>query len=686
MGIGALNYQGVKGGIKLNDVIEEFKYVYKGQEIKAGDFVNYINGAAGSVSFTSSETTVTSSYTAQYSVFAVGLSENKFVIVGGQSYDVAWAVVGVFENGTIQLGTVTTFPSGIVFIDEPSATKVTENSVMFVGCSTTSRYLGGIVGTISGTTISFGNIVNIDSSNSNIGYYSSCITCDDNKVYVIYEGYNSSMDGYLKSIICTISGTGISKGTSTLTYGTRYTKQVNLALLEKNKIFVSSGDNGSNRGMYVFVCTVSGTTVTMGTSVKIENSDDFYGLGPSVTALTSNKVVLSYGRSGAYYTLHGMVCTIDGTAITTGTNTTIYSGKIAIQTLLTTISENKAFALVLKQSSTLLYGIFFLINGTTLSSGSLVTLSNNAHNQYYKELGSVMLQDNNVLVVWKQPSTYYPSMQLWHMDTVNNIPTNQITVNNYEQQVTLATEPPFDGIALSSGVGGDDTGHNEQVKIAVPISAYEIYDYVIPAGESVSKGDMKEVKILATDDIIPKTWTVATTGTSYTASDGTKLTANGYSTGGAYDLTAEKACDGDMDTAWFGAKDSNPKWIKLEFSEAKKITKMRTCITFGNQYLTSCTIQGSKDNSTWKDLYHVTSSQVDSVNNSELRSITLSNTDYYKYYRVYVVLNTSTLTCAVYELQVAEYEHRTAYGKALQSGTAGDTIQIAVPKEVVKWE
>lgn len=50
MGQGAIDYIGVKGGLKLNDVIEEFKYVYKGQEIKAGDFVNYINGvASGSI-------------------------------------------------------------------------------------------------------------------------------------------------------------------------------------------------------------------------------------------------------------------------------------------------------------------------------------------------------------------------------------------------------------------------------------------------------------------------------------------------------------------------------------------------------------------------------------------------------------------------------------------------------------
>ena len=46
MGETFLDRHGIKSGIKLNDVIEEFKYVYKGQEVKAGDFVNFINGIA----------------------------------------------------------------------------------------------------------------------------------------------------------------------------------------------------------------------------------------------------------------------------------------------------------------------------------------------------------------------------------------------------------------------------------------------------------------------------------------------------------------------------------------------------------------------------------------------------------------------------------------------------------------
>ena len=84
MGIGALNYQGVKGGIKLNDVIEEFKYVYKGQEIKAGDFVNYVNGVASGSIGTDINAQVSDSKNSK----AIEIDENRILIVYRNSSDI----------------------------------------------------------------------------------------------------------------------------------------------------------------------------------------------------------------------------------------------------------------------------------------------------------------------------------------------------------------------------------------------------------------------------------------------------------------------------------------------------------------------------------------------------------------------------------------------------------------------
>ena len=63
-------------------------------------------------------------------------------------------------------------------------------------------------------------------------------------------------------------------------------------------------------------------------------------------------------------------------------------------------------------------------------------------------------------------SNYYLNAQIFGIDYENNIPTNNIEITEYEQQVTPAIKSPFDAVALSSGIGGTDTEHNEQVKIA----------------------------------------------------------------------------------------------------------------------------------------------------------------------------------------------------------------------------
>ena len=46
--------------------------------------------------------------------------------------------------------------------------------------------------------------------------------------------------------------------------------------------------------------------------------------------------------------------------------------------------------------------------------------------------------------------------------------TSEYETASTEIQVTPAEETPFDAIALSDGLGGTDTTHNEQVLIARP--------------------------------------------------------------------------------------------------------------------------------------------------------------------------------------------------------------------------
>ena len=166
-------------------------------------------------------------------------------------------------------------------------------------------------------------------------------------------------------------------------------------------------------------------------------------------------------------------------------------------------------------------------------------------------------------------------------------------------------------------------------------------------------------------DIIPKTWTEVTTGTSYIAEDGTKLTASGY--GGA-SYPCVKACDGtiveknitaswcseELTTVVDGSLSNGSYtyegWIQLEFPIAKKITKFKI-----HTYSTATTpyvrFFGSNDNANWT----IVSNNING-NNQALTEYSLTQPDYYKYYRARVTCREYRGVVYIDGWQVSEYE------------------------------
>ena len=182
-----------------------------------------------------------------------------------------------------------------------------------------------------------------------------------------------------------------------------------------------------------------------------------------------------------------------------------------------------------------------------------------------------------------------------------------------ETDIRKTTTSQFDGVAKTSGMGGH--------------------------------------AVLKQEDIIPKSWSTVTTGTSYISSDGVKLTASSYLDSSRL---ASKACNNNISDFWISASGTS-HWIKLEFPTVVKITKMKTLIWGTNYaYFTGATIQGSNDGSVWTDLRSVTSNQGD-ADSTEATEVVLNNPDYYKYYRIYYTFSSSG-TARLSEWQVTEYE------------------------------
>ena len=217
------------------------------------------------------------------------------------------------------------------------------------------------------------------------------------------------------------------------------------------------------------VCTFSGTTITVGSDTEITSLATSTGYVASVVKLSNSSVFIAHLYNGDYQYLYGIVCSINGTTITHGIDTALvtsaYYAGTAISTCL--LPDGNIFIAHSYGSGFPLYGIIVTVSGTSITKNTDTQLSSESLSG--RVLSTVLLSNGNVFIAHSQTSgSYHLYAQIFGIDEANNIPTNNVVITEYEQQVTLATEPPFNGIALSDGVGGTATAHNQQVKIARP--------------------------------------------------------------------------------------------------------------------------------------------------------------------------------------------------------------------------
>ena len=462
-----LDWQKKSGGIKLNDVIEDFKYVYKGQTIKAGDFVNYVNGVSGITNYgTSTDTQLdTVKYSAYNTISTVALDDNRVFIAhndGNSQNGYLYGMVVTINGTTITAGTDTQLSTGSNSGYGISAVLLEDGNV-FIAHSYSSTYLYGIVCTINGTVITKGTDTSI-SDISYTGYYHSIELLPNNKVFIAHS-YNSNY--HLYGVVVTINGTTITKGTVTQIVGSSQAGYaISTCLLPNGNIFIAHSYN-TNYYLYGIVCTISGTSITKGSDTALNNSTTYTGNAISACLLPNGNVFIAHSYSNATRYLYGMIVTINDKIITKGVDNALVtdgSRGFVISTCL--LSNGNVFIAYDDGQSRHLFGVVININGTTITTGTGIKLVNVIFAG--SEQSTLLLNNGTIFIAHDYSDNHYLYAQIFGIDEANNIPTNNISITEYEQQVTSAIEPPFNAIALSSGVGGTDTEHNEQVKIARP--------------------------------------------------------------------------------------------------------------------------------------------------------------------------------------------------------------------------
>ena len=248
------------------------------------------------------------------------------------------AIVGTVSGTSISFGSPVVFQTSNV--DDMSTTfDSSNNKVVFVWNNSGSS-CRAVVGTVSGTSISFGSAVVFQTSK--VGFLTATFDSSNNKVVIAYMDDDNS--DYGKAIVGTVSGTSISFG-SAATFNENITQSNISAAYDDNaqKVIIAYSDGSdSSRGEAV-VATVSGTSITFGSQVEFEGG--IVKFISTVYDANAKKIVIAYQDDSDSDKGKLIVGTVSGTSISFGDIgadvVTFESGVTSIITAAYDSNENK---------------------------------------------------------------------------------------------------------------------------------------------------------------------------------------------------------------------------------------------------------------------------------------------------------------------------------------------------------
>ena len=253
--------------------------------------VGTIDSSDNSVSFGTA--VVFNSNSSSYNAPIFDSSDNKVVIAIRQNGGTA--VVGTVDpsDNSISFGSLAQFETGNADFTAATYDSNADRTVIAYSDSGNSSHGTAIVGTVSGTSISYGSAAVFESAQ--VSSVSATFDSSNNKVVIAYRDHGNSDHG--TAIVGTVSGTSISFGTavvfnSATTTGVRCTFDSN-----SNKVFISFDEHSGNT-IKGIVGTVSGTGISFGTAVQIEPALATSNYTATGFDSSTNKVIVVYGDSG----------------------------------------------------------------------------------------------------------------------------------------------------------------------------------------------------------------------------------------------------------------------------------------------------------------------------------------------------------------------------------------------------
>ena len=193
----------------------------------------------------------------------------------------------------------------------------------FVFMAADSSVNGGVsaVCSVSGTTITVGSTVQYGDNSNDVETISLVYNENAGKVVACWKQKVSPDTAY--AAVGTISGTSISYGTpvTVSTQNSRFYPDSTTYDSTAQKVILCYLAYGASENCKARVGTVSGTTISFGTEVTVRSATT-----SEISAVydpDQNKTLVFYRDSGSGYDLRGNVLTVSGTDLTVSTATTI---------------------------------------------------------------------------------------------------------------------------------------------------------------------------------------------------------------------------------------------------------------------------------------------------------------------------------------------------------------------------
>ena len=282
--------------------------------------------------------------------------------------------VGLNADGTVEAVGTISIPeetgSAVVFNGSSywfgAAFDSNENKVVIVYSDQTNGSYGtAIVGTVSGTSISFGTKAIFESASSQ--YVAASFDTAANKVVISYRDDPDSSQG--KAVVATVSGTSISFGSPVTFSNTAATYISCVYDSSQDKTVIVYCDDQNSYQAKAVVGTVSGTSISFGSPVTFNAATTYDTRG--VFDPSNNKVIIAYRDAANSNYGTAIVGTVSGTSISFGSESVFNAGNLFYISIVYDSIENKIIISYTDFGNSA-YGasIVGTVSGTSISFGS----------------------------------------------------------------------------------------------------------------------------------------------------------------------------------------------------------------------------------------------------------------------------------------------------------------------------